>query len=424
MNNALSKISYLKQSSFVLVKNIRNHSSQNNKTQQQKQYEKQNEQETQQQKQEPHCEKKDNFDVIINGGGIVGFSLLASLQSSPFFKEKKVLLFEQQAKTNSSVKKADVQGERQLSNRVSSLTTSSKKFFQNIGVWNDVKEFTKPIKQMYVWGNNFKNGIAFTPNGHDENDVICYVTENNRILDSLKTIIDKLGHSVCYGTGVVDVKGEENYVDVTTNCSNNDYVNEMKTSLLIGCDGFNSIVRQKSDLKVFEHDLAQCGIVGTVTVSSDQSNLNNEIAWQRFVPFDRSVLALLPLTSECCSFVWSTSLRRANELMELSDERFVDEMNEALFVESNQDSTLAVACDKLLNSLLSSKLLPPIQHPVVSTPQILFLDPGSRASFPLKFSTTMPYLVGSPHGFKNNRVVIIGKFISIKLKFNLYLLLF
>jgi 2-polyprenyl-6-methoxyphenol hydroxylase-like FAD-dependent oxidoreductase len=344
------------------------------------------------------------YDIVINGGGIVGFSLLSALKSSPFLKDKRIILIEQQ----SEPKEESKQLSSELSNRVSSITTSSKEFFEQIGVWNDLKDFAKPIKQMYVWSQRFRNGINFRPT-LDDNQVVCYVIENYRILSALHSKVNHSDHSVCYGTVVTDIKSDANCVKVNTKCNKNDYLNSFKTRLLIGCDGLNSIVRQKSNLDNFEHDLEQIAIVGTIAVSSGDANDSNDISFQRFVPSDNSVIALLPLTRDYCSFVVSVSKELANRLMQMSEQQFVDYLNDTLFSEPIPSSTsITNKLDEIIDSLVPKQFFAE-QAPNFSVPNLLSLVPNSRAAFPLKFSTTVPFLVGTPNDCKdNNKIVIIG----------------
>lgn len=344
------------------------------------------------------------YDIVINGGGIVGFSLLSSLKNSPFLRDKRIILIEQQFEP----KKESKQLSSELSNRVSSITTSSKNFLEQMGVWNELKDFAKPIKQMYVWSQRFHNGINFRST-LDDNQVVCYVIENYRILSALHSKVNHSDHSVCYGTVVTDIKSDANCVKVNTKCIKNDYLNTFKTRLLIGCDGFNSIVRQKSNLDNFEHDLEQVGIVGTIAVSPGDANDNNDISFQRFVPSDNSVIALLPLTRDHCSFVLSVSKELANPLMQMSEQQFVDYLNDTLFSEQVPSSTsITDKLDEIINSLVPKQFFAE-QAPNFSVPNILSLVPNSRAAFPLKFGTTVPFMVGAPNDCKdNNKIVIIG----------------
>ena len=353
--------------------------------------------------------EENNFDIVINGGGIVGFSTFLALKSSPFLRDKRICLIERQSKPNDEL----IDRKDNFSNRVSSITTSSKKFLQQINVWKDFEDNAKPIKEFYVWSQKYRNAINFKLNNtlgeqNDENNDICYVIENNRILSSLQSKVSRFEDNVSYGTVVTDIKSDTNSVEIETKCLKTDELNHLKTRLLIGCDGFQSIVRQKSNLKNFEHDLEQMGVVGTIAVDSGVGNEFNEIAFQRFVPFDGSVIALLPLSQEFCSFVWSSPKDSAKLLMEMTDNQFIDHMNDSLYMEPNSSESFTEKVDEVMTRFIPKQIFEN-QTPRYSVPHVLSVLPESRAMFPLKFSTTLPYLVGAPNDSNNNnRIVIIG----------------
>lgn len=353
------------------------------------------------------------YDVIINGGGVVGFSLLAALSKSPYFEDKKILLLEQQPKRNAAPEsKVDV-GERKLSNRVSSLTTASKNFFENLGVWSGIEPLSKKATIMYVWSEHFKDGISFTPRypgisdalcdgKKTSDDSICYFIENHVLLNSLEKSIPE--NRIRYGANVTDVQANANKVDVLI-----DGEERITANLLVGCDGFNSLVRRKSTLEYKEFALQEKGIVGTVEILRESEFDQNDVAFQRFLS-DGTVVALLPLTDHYSSFVISAPNKRSEHLMSLGDEEFIVAMNDLLVSEmspSHLNNPLRSG-QRTIERLLN-KIAQPSEPPRLSAPQLLSVVPKSRASFPLGFATTVPSLVGSPKGSSNNKVAIIGE---------------
>lgn len=68
----------------------------------------------------------------------------------------------------------------------------------------------------------------------------------------------------------------------------------------------------------------QMGLVATVHLKDCE---NNFVGWQRFLP--NGVIALLPLTDNLSSIVWSTDSKHFQQLMKLDEIEFVDAVNEA-----------------------------------------------------------------------------------------------
>ncbi|XP_054164798.1 ubiquinone biosynthesis monooxygenase COQ6, mitochondrial-like [Oppia nitens] len=349
-----------------------------------------------------------NYDIIINGGGIAGFSTLVALKNSSYLKNHKILLIERQIKTDNHLERKD----NQFSNRVSAITKSSKRFFKKIGIWDEFKEFAKPVKEFFVWSQNYRNAINFIHDfdgeDNDDNDVVCFIVENNRMLAALQSQTNQINDSVCYETIVTDIKSDGNSVKVDTKSLKNESQSSLVTKLLIGCDGFQSTVRQKSNLVNFEHELQEMAIVATLNVSSGFGNPNNDIAFQRFVSINDSVIALLPLNQDYSSLVWSVPKDLVKQLMQMNENKFVEHLNDCLKTENSNSSSIVSKFDGIIDSIFPKSMISN-ENVSYSVPQINSVVTDSRVAFPLKLSTTLPYFVGSPNDSKdNNRIVLLG----------------
>nr|XP_027198049.1 uncharacterized protein LOC113792336 isoform X1 [Dermatophagoides pteronyssinus] len=292
------------------------------------------------------------YDIVINGGGIVGFSMFAAIKSSPFLSAKRVLLIEQQSQPQPS--SSAMQENRKFSNRVSAITLSSKQFFEQLKIWNSLLPYAKPVHAMYVWSNHYQNGINF---GHDSpyEDEMCYILENTRMLQALHDQIESNSNplqKISYKTSVVDINQDVDVRDSQATTIKLKIVDledteqqqkSIQTRLLIGCDGYKSIVRSKSTLPYFEADLDQMGIVGTLEVET--LNKDNSIAFQRFVS-DQLVIALLPLDECHSSLVLSVPKQSVQDWMKLSDQEFVSRLNNEIIREPKIQNPL----DKLAST--------------------------------------------------------------------------
>ena len=347
-----------------------------------------------------------HYDIVINGGGIVGLTFLLNLQNNAFLNGKRILLIEQQnkpkLKSNNLFK-----NQRVLSNRVSSFTESSRECFEKNGIWTEIDQYTKRINEMQIWSSNLNKAISFDSSDlGDRLQNICYIIENSVILNSLN---HKLNHDqILYSTNVENIEEIDSQINLYTKSKVDQSASKLTCSLLIGCDGFNSLVRQKSNLDFFNIPLNQNGVVGTITMSSNEANLSNSISYQRFLP-NKTVIAILPLTNEESSFVISTSKEFAKQLIEMNEQEFVDQFNHLLNCEIEHDlPNLIRNFDQFIFKILPAQLICSTKNRLL--PKISAVQDKSRAQFPLGFGTTLPSLVGGIKNSSNINLAIIGNY--------------
>lgn len=344
-----------------------------------------------------------HFDIVINGGGIVGLTFLLSLQNNQILNKKRILLIEQQNKPALVDKVLD---NRVLSNRVSSLTEASRKCFERIGIWSEVDQYAKRIKEMQIWSSNLKKAISFDTQDLDNLKNVAYIVENNQILNALNR---NLNHDqILYSTNVIDIQeSNSNEISLFTSSKCKTTNSKLTCNLLIGCDGFNSLVRQKSNLNYFNFQLDQNGVVGTVKMSPEQDfDTKNSISYQRFLP-NRTVVAILPLTDRESSFVISTSKEFAKRLVEMEDQEFVKQFNQLLECDvKDKMSSLIRNLDGFIKKALPSNLTKSTRTRFL--PRIESVQQKSRAVFPFGFGTTLPGLVGGLRSSSNTNLALIG----------------
>lgn len=84
------------------------------------------------------------------------------------------------------------------------------------------------------------------------------------------------------------------------------------------------MVRRQMGVNHFEMSYNQMGLIATVKLSECEDNF---VAWQRFLP--NGVIALLPLSENLSSIVWSTEVDHFKNLMQLDEADFIDAVNHA-----------------------------------------------------------------------------------------------
>ena len=88
----------------------------------------------------------------------------------------------------------------------------------------------------------------------------------------------------------------------------------------MAADGDKSFIRQLLDIPTEREEYGQSAVIANVTPSKNHQG----IAYERFT--DSGPLALLPLSENRCSLVWTVRSEQADEVMALSDEAFLAQL--------------------------------------------------------------------------------------------------
>lgn len=336
--------------------------------------------------QNSHVFAETTWDVIISGGGMVGGAFACALGSSRILETKKILLLETRPNTEYNI---DL---NKYSNRVCALNKNTKSLFESFNAWEKLSKLRmKEVKKMCVWESSSDARITFQHEGM-VND-IAYIVENDVILNTLYSKIDELRPRVQILTGAkaVDyVLPSDDSEFVTVNLADGI---KLKTKLLVGADGVQSLVRKKMNIKYVSWNYDQKGIVATLRLSEPTENV---VAWQRFLP--TGPIALLPLTDDLCSLVWTVSVPMCEKLLKFSNEEFVDALNSALWDETGKNSTVESVLMSVKNVLSSMSL--GFESTRQLPPSIISVENNSRAAFPLGLGHSTFYVAP--------RVALIG----------------
>lgn len=127
----------------------------------------------------------------------------------------------------------------------------------------------------------------------------------------------------------------------------------------------------------------QLGVVATLEIDPEEAE-GNSVAWQRFLP--SGPVALLPLSDNLSSLVWSTSVEHAKELLKMEPDEFVSSLN-AAFVKHYSSNRIVTDILKTVDNVLASK-----SKITQLPPSVIKLQENSRAAFPLGFGHASSYV--------------------------------
>ena len=232
--------------------------------------------------------------IIIIGGGLVGSLLHLMLESKGF----SINQFEKTSK---------------LKNRTFALTPSSVDWLKSIGLPSKFFDSLNDISSMKIFDSTLSNSvtfesddiakpaIAFMANEKDFNEAIEKTFKKRKTIEEIpKDYV---------------IKNKQDQVIIETSKE------RYKSSIIIACDGVNSLAREKIEIKSTKHDFNQTAITFQLKVKLDNQNE----AKQFFLK--ESILAILPIKKNLVSIVWSCNSQFYKKINSFDEKSIEDELN-------------------------------------------------------------------------------------------------
>ncbi|KAI8784546.1 ubiquinone biosynthesis monooxygenase COQ6 mitochondrial [Biomphalaria glabrata] len=335
----------------------------------------------------------DYADIVISGGGMVGAAMACALANNNLLKDKRIILLEMDRD------KGDFVLSEKYSNRTCALSPATARLLSGFGAWQEIQSLRyHPVLRMQVWESCADAMITF--NNDDMTEALAYIVENDIILagimKALKSFKDRV--EVRYQAKATSYSNIDSqsvsstklpYVEMTLNDGS-----KLRTKLLIGADGMNSNVRKTAGFHTINRDYGQTAVVAILELGD---TTQNNTAWQRFLP--TGPIALLPISSNLSSLIWTTTTENSKHLLDIPSESFVDAVNDALWHEREKNQIAGQALSVFRNLL--QNVFPESQEQCRQLPPTAInVVEKTRASFPLTLIHSSQYV--------KPRVVLIG----------------
>ena len=245
-------------------------------------------------------------DIVIGGAGFAGLALAIALAEAlgPEFK----------------VVVADpaLAHEQSRDPRASAIAAAARRLFETIGVWQAVAHEAQPMLDMVVTDSKVDDAVRpsfLTFEGEVKpGEAFAHMIENRVLTDALVAKAKGLGIDL-RATPVTRFDNRANAIEVT-------FADGAAVSarLLVGADGARSQIREQAGIATHGWSYGQSAIVCTVA----HERPHHGRAEEHFLP--PGPFAILPLTGNRASIVWTERTADAQRFVALPDGEFRDEL--------------------------------------------------------------------------------------------------
>ena len=260
------------------------------------------------QKEIPAVVPIETADVVIAGGGMVGASLAAALSSLPL----QIALVE--------AFPAEVTQESGYDDRAIALSYGSRQILQGMGLWDEVTKAANAIDSIHVSDRGHFGATRLNAK-QQKVPALGYLIEARTYAEVVGNFLSKTSVQVIQPAqvDVVEPSGKASAVSI----SNDSGTRRIQTKLLVACDGANSVVRKMLGVSATTHDYQQVAIIANVTTEVPHQNR----AFERFT--EQGPIALLPMSDNRCSLVWTLSADNYQVVLDLRDDEFLRALGDA-----------------------------------------------------------------------------------------------
>jgi len=245
-------------------------------------------------------------DILIVGGGLNGPALALALADAGLT----VTLID-------SLPLAKMKNP-QFDGRSYALALTSARLLEGIGIWEDLSDHAQPMLDIKVTDGRAGEGSSLFFMHFDHAEIeegpMGYMVEDRHLRAHLLNALSK-SENITHLTGETVVEQHPDATGITVELASG---STKRAKLLVGCDGRQSGTAQRAHIARTGWDYAQTALVCAV----EHELPHNGVAHQFFMP--PGPLAILPLTANRSSIVWSETTAHAKEINALPDEEYMN----------------------------------------------------------------------------------------------------
>jgi 2-octaprenyl-6-methoxyphenol hydroxylase len=246
-----------------------------------------------------------DLDLLIVGGGMVGASLAVALQNSAL----RIGLVEAQSLQSNSQPSFDDRG--------IALSFGSQRIFQSMGLWSEIAPYATAIKHIHI-SDRGRFGVTRLSADKERVPALGQVMTARELGQTLNQQLQKMNSLALFCPAqVTALKQHTDHVEVSL-----DNGDSIRTRLLVAADGRESTIRQLLKLGAWQQEYQQTAV--TANISTDKPHQG--WAYERFT--DTGPMALLPMSDNRSSLVWTVRSGEEQNLLALTDKDFLDRLQQ------------------------------------------------------------------------------------------------
>lgn len=249
---------------------------------------------------------KFDTDIVIAGGGLNGTTMALALASGGF----RVTLVDPVAKRTRKGAKFD--------GRSYAMAIASKRVLSALGVWKTLGD-VQPINDIKVTDGRAGEGpsplmLAFD-HAEIEEGPMGFMVEDRRLRPALLDAVAAAGVTEIQGVGIEAEVPDASGITVTLSDET-----RLRARVLIACDGKKSGIARRAGIKRIGWEYDQSALVTAIS----HERPHDGTAHQFFMP--AGPLAILPLTENRASIVWTETRARAAQVQAMDDAAYLNEL--------------------------------------------------------------------------------------------------